>query len=201
MTTFNEAMLDNFANTVKLNNEDRYQLVYYSGDHYVLDHESNMSFKLGYNKAAQATAFKNGLTNGQTTAEMISELKLDENTQWSREDYVAWILKYGVRNWRGQIVSTAREMISRSRAVNEAEQKLTDLWAALEQEAEERDWCEDYDDFAREHGGPSRDREYLVTVRVTAKKNASSSDLEDVIYGMDHSDLEDAIEEYTEYED
>jgi hypothetical protein len=43
------------------------------------------------------------------------------------------------------------------------------LWEALGAEADRRDWCGEYDDFAERHGGPSRDAtvEWWATVQAT----------------------------------
>lgn len=47
--------------------------------------------------------------------------------------------------------------------------KWDSLWEALQEEAERRDWCDQYDDFAEAHGGPRRDHDYTVTVDVTVR--------------------------------
>lgn len=61
-----------------------------------------------------------------------------------------------------------REQAAAVERAERAEQALADLWAALEREADERQWCSEYDEFAREHGGPERIRKYEVNVECTA---------------------------------
>lgn len=50
---------------------------------------------------------------------------------------------------------TARETKDHIAAERDAlKAQLADLWQALEDEAQNRGWCSDYTEFAREHGGP-----------------------------------------------
>lgn len=64
-------------------------------------------------------------------------------------------------------VSPPDAVAAAERRAEAAEQKLADLWAALGREAEDREWCSDYDAFATEHGGPPRMETVSRAVHVT----------------------------------
>lgn len=66
------------------------------------------------------------------------------------------------------------EEITTSR--NHYQSSLISIWEALESEAENRDWCSEYDEFAADQGGPARERTITVVVEMTSNPSPNAAD-------------------------
>lgn len=60
--------------------------------------------------------------------------------------------------------------------------KYDALWEALNEEANDRDWCSEYDKFAAKNGGPVRQRRYEIVARLS--REVSYSDLSSELAGV-----------------
>lgn len=82
-------------------------------------------------------------------------------------------------------------------------EELQQLWDRLAEQAEERDWCGEFEKFVANNGGEeyiSLESEYEVTLRVTVPKRAGradSSDIAEAIYELDRYNIDSAISDYS----
>lgn len=102
---------------------------------------------------------------------------------WGRRPTLAeqeeWLNLEPVPLMPGLITERDNAVIERDHAVARravSEAKLARVWEALEVEASERRWCEEYDDFARRLGGPGRERVMKVTVEGMTTLNVHQLD-------------------------
>lgn len=82
-----------------------------------------------------------------------------------------------------------------------AEQDARTAWlerlvSDAHEEANDRDWCSDFDDFMERAGLPRRERDYEVRVEVTATvyMTRTATSEEDAHEGIDRSDVWDALD-------
>lgn len=68
---------------------------------------------------------------------------------------------------QAELVTAERRMTEALARAEKSEAALANLWSALHEQAEDRGWCSEFDDFAEEHGGPARTREWDITVTMT----------------------------------
>ena len=76
-------------------------------------------------------------------------------------------------NW-----TKVEEIVEEERVAEETvnfEEKYNALWAALNEEATRRGWCDDYDEFARKHGGPGRVTKHRVRIAVEVEVTATDA--------------------------
>lgn len=82
-------------------------------------------------------------------------------------------------------------------------EELQQLWDNLAEQAEERDWCGEFEEFVANNGGEeyiSLESEYEVTLRVTVPKRAGradESDIAEAIYELDRYGVDSAIADYS----
>ena len=79
----------------------------------------------------------------------------------------------------------------------EHQEKLDSLVRAAHQEADDRDWCDEFDDIIERHGLPRRVREFPLRLEVTAVVylTASGPTYEDALESISDRQVWDAMEE------
>lgn len=86
---------------------------------------------------------------------------------------------------------------------NDHRDELQKLWDALKEQAIERDWCSEFEQFVEDNGGSdyvelSKTVAVTLNVEVSWRDADSESELADHIYNMPRWDVENAIENYEE---
>ena len=83
----------------------------------------------------------------------------------------ALIADVGTGDWLNRLTGVHRRVMTEAANIRRSYSRLTkhleDLGQALLQEAEDRDWCSEYDEFAEKWDLPQRRRNYEVTMTVT----------------------------------
>lgn len=86
---------------------------------------------------------------------------------------------------------------------NDRQDELQKLWDALKEQAIERDWCSEFEQFVSDNGGDdyvqlSKTVNVTVQVEVNWRDADSESELADHIYNMPRWDVENSITNYEE---
>lgn len=112
----------------------------------------------------------------------LQNLTDDNTVRVSLED-VALLEEPGSPAWVDRMARVRKSLVSTTTNLkNENDRQtrhLEGLGEALLQEAIQRDWCSEYDEFAKEWGLPTRESEYHVTmtVRVSARNEDAAVDI------------------------
>lgn len=121
------------------------------------------------------------------------------DTKHVANDTTKLLARPGTDDWIDRMVrvrnSLARDVANERASLQQQKTYIDNLGEALLEEAINRDWCEEYDEFAEKWGLPLRFAEYdvTVTVRVRARDSDQAADLIRGEFGFD-SHHEDVIE-------
>lgn len=104
------------------------------------------------------------------------------------------------------LLNQHRRIVSINRHRDELSAKIDAIVERAHEEANERDWCSDYDDIIEELGLPSRQRSYTVetvvnlSIQVSVPVTAKNADdaVDRVDRDLSDSDIADAVNEYLE---
>jgi hypothetical protein len=99
---------------------------------------------------------------------------------------------------RNVVAALRRELDAARQRAERMEQRFNDVAEAIRDEAEARDWCDEYERFADEWNLPKRERVYDVTVGVSVPavirvSTTSEEAAEQAVRDMEKSDLADEI--------
>lgn len=126
-----------------------------------------------------------------TETEMVSIVQ-PEDAKHVANHATELLCNPGTDEWINRMVdirnSLARDAANERASLYKVETHLENLGEALLEKAIEKDWCEEYDEFAEEWGLPKRYSEYYVTVtvRVRARDSEDAADLVRGDLGIDH---------------
>lgn len=124
------------------------------------------------------------------------------DTKHIANDATELLARPGTDDWIDRMVrirnSLARDVANERASLQQQKTYIENLGEAILEQAVNRDWCEEYDEFAEEWGLPLRFAEYdvTVTVRVRARDSEQAADLIRGELGFDsyHDDVIDGPE-------
>lgn len=124
------------------------------------------------------------------------------DTKHIANDATELLARPGTDDWIDRMVrirnSLARDVANERASLQQQKTYIENLGEAILEQAVNRDWCKEYDEFAEEWGLPLRFAEYdvTVTVRVRARDSEQAADLIRGELGFDsyHDDVIDGPE-------
>ncbi len=110
----------------------------------------------------------------------------------------------GLKNEASQALSA--QVALRLEQIDGSDPRLTDFWAKAQEIADNHNWCDEFDTIAEELGGPSRERNFIVTFTYSYSMSITARDEDAAVemareYILNSCDISDLSEDSYELEE